>query len=190
MSRGQETENIYTSLPRFVAEPVRRTPLDPHLPPVLRDFEWDGRRYIFIISPATVYRDGIGEKQYYPGERERLIELGLRELAVSENPSFLDEENSLCFSFSQLRRELDELTGDSVYSDHAVKDGLDILADAKYEIHYGVSELCVRPIEQLTVREKDGETYYLAKFSSLFLHRNEVFDFCFGRRTNPAGKDD
>ena len=179
---GDDTEakNIYARLPRFVVEPRSRANSERYLPAVFRDFEWRGRHYVFIISPATVYREDSGERHYYPSEREETIELGLRELAVAENPNFLAGENSLYFSFSQLRRELDAMDGGFAYDDEAIKLGLDILADANYKLHSGNSELHVRAIEQLTSRSKDGETYYLARFSSFFLHKNDVFDFCFG----------
>ena len=179
ISQGEKTANIYMMLPRFVAEPLRKAGGDRHLPAIFRDFDWNGVQYKFIISPATVYREEIGEKHYYPGEREKMIESGLRELAVTENPNFLGAENTLYFSFSQLRRELNGMTGGSRYNENEIKLGLDILADAKYELHKGSSELCFRPIEELTIREKNGETYYLAIFSSLFLNRIEAFNFCF-----------
>jgi hypothetical protein len=60
-----------------------------------------------------------------------------------------------------------------------VKLGISILADVKYVLINGDSELYFRPIEKLVVREEDEDTYYRVQFSQLFFKRTKQFDFCF-----------
>lgn len=174
MKASEKNENIYTLLPRFVTEERNSTNYikGKYLPAIARQFQWNNLEFDFIISPARICNEKGEDRHYYPGNRERLIEEGLRKLAIKENTNFRVKEFTLDFSLSQIMSYLK-------LEKCEVKLGILILADAKYELINGDSELYFRPIEKLVVREEDEDIYYRAQFSQLFFKRTKQFNFCF-----------
>jgi hypothetical protein len=178
MNSPSTIDDIYIQLPRFIDESVQRIE-DKYLPAVIREFERNGTRFKFIISPALIHDQNTGDRHYYPTKREEMVELGLRRLAVNTNPNFKESEHTLYFAFDQLLNELTDISGDPSYGDGEIRLALNILSDVTYELISDTSELSFRLIEQLKMREKDEQIYYFAQFSALFLSQNNGFDFCF-----------
>lgn len=180
---------MYDLLPRFVTEPVEYID-GRRLRHITRDFEWNGRSFIFVISPALVRNSSGEEKHYLPGKLEEFIETVLLELAVPENPNFLSDESILHFSFGQLLEEITGLTDGLNYTTIDVEIGLKVLTDTKYELISKATgaELYFRPIERLTMREIDDEIYYRAQLSPLLFNKDDQFDFCFSRKSRLSRK--
>jgi hypothetical protein len=184
MKATKQPENIYTLLPRFVtdAEEVNYHG-EKYLPAIIRDFEWHNLKFTFVISPARLTDENGEDRFYYAGEREKLIEEALRQLAVEDNINFRIEEFTLDFSLTQLMDEIISITGDLKHNRCRINTGIKILADIKYELTKGDSELYFRPIEKLVIREQDREIYYRAQFSQIFFNKTEQFNFLFSNDT-------
>jgi hypothetical protein len=101
MESFKRTGGMYDLMPRFVTESVEYID-DKHLRHITRDFEWNGHRFIFVISPARVRSESGEDRHYFSGKPEEFIETAVRRLAVPENPNFLLKEFILHFSFKQL----------------------------------------------------------------------------------------
>ena len=183
MESFKRTGGMYDLLPRFVSEPVEYID-GKHLRHITRDFEWNGRSFIFVISPALVRNQSGEEKHYFPGKLEEFIETVLRGLALPENPNFLLKELILHFSFKQLLEEVTNLTSGLNYTTIDIELGLKILVDTRYELISKTTgaELYFRPIERLTMREINDEVYYRAQLSPLLFNKDDQFDFCFSRK--------
>ncbi|MGC2238000.1 MAG: hypothetical protein WA584_17705 [Pyrinomonadaceae bacterium] len=184
MKRAEKPTNLYEMLPRYVTEPVELSD-DTYLPAIARDFEWEGLRLTFVFSPAKIWSESGGDKHYYPGDREKLIEIALRKLTLPENINFRQEEWTLDFSFTDLMKLISGISGDSAYKEEDIRLGLEILGNVTYQLLTEKAELHFRPVERLQKVEKDGEIYYRARFSELFFNRMEHFDICFlGKKVN------
>jgi hypothetical protein len=188
MKASEQTENIYLLLPRFVTEPEEISSSSHtegrYLPAIIRDFKWNNLELTFVISPARITNESGEDRHYFPGERERLVEMALRELAIEPNINFRKNENTLDFTLSELMNALKDITGNlklESYPVDSVRFGILIIGDVKFELHQpdSDSELYFRPIERLVIREIDGEVYYRAQFSRLFFNKTEQFDFIF-----------
>lgn len=184
MISSRNTENIYMLLPRFVFEPDVIYTDKRHLPEITRDFERNGVRFDFIISPALIYSQNDENRHYYPGKREEVVETALRELSVEENPSFIKKDLVLMFRLGYLLEYVADNFVDALYTVDEIELSLHILSGVVYNLDDGGNEMCVRPIEELSRVEKNNEIYYYLQFSSLFLGDNQVFDYCFGDK-NP-----
>jgi len=97
-----------------------------------RDFEHRGTRYKVTISPAKLRgRDG-REKDYYPSQREELVEDALRKLACDGKGVFLDDHAGVVFSLYELQQELKRMGHG--YNIAEIKDALMICAKASMEL--------------------------------------------------------
>lgn len=184
MSKSRNIENIYMLLPRFVSDQDVKYNDKRHLPEITRDFERNGVRFNFVISPALVYNPNDGNKHYYPGEREKIVESALRELAVEENPNFIKSNLALIFRLRYFLKHLADHPAGILYTTDEIELSLHILLGTTYQLDDGESEIYVRPVEELNRIEKNEEVYYYLQFSSMFLGNNQIFDFCFGDK-NP-----
>jgi len=180
MNESQETENIYTLLPRFVTAVEEDTNYidGKYLPTLVRSFVWNGLDFKFIISPARIRDQQGSDRYYYPRQRERLVEASLRRLA-EEITDFDSEELALGFRLTELVNEIGSLSPDFEPDTGDAEMGLRILADVKYELINGESEFYFRPLERLTIREKNGRIFCTVQFSEFFFKRTAAFDLCF-----------
>ena len=97
-----------------------------------RDFECRGVRYKVRIDPARVKgTDGL-VRDYFPGQREELVEDALRKLAVAGRGLFLDDMAGVTFTLYQLQQEL-KRNGHS-YSKAEIKEALYICAKTNIEV--------------------------------------------------------
>ncbi|MCP3940748.1 MAG: hypothetical protein GY710_04610, partial [Desulfobacteraceae bacterium] len=96
------------------------------LEPIKRNFVFRGDEYKVIITPARI-EDKDGEfRDYFPGQREEMVEEALRKLAVDGKGVYLDEYASIVFTFYELRKELKRMG--HAYSLQEIKKALEICA--------------------------------------------------------------
>lgn len=94
-----------------------------------RGFECRGRRYTVRVDPARLKdKDGV-VRDYYPSQREELVEDALRKLVCEGQGLFLDDEAGMTFTLYQLQQEL-KARGHS-YSIAQLKDALFVCAQTK-----------------------------------------------------------
>lgn len=114
---GPEPQNygnsieLYDAIPKFMPsakemDKMRRDGV--FLPMLERNFRHRGQEHIVTISPARIQdKHGI-EKEFYPSQRDWMVEEALRKLASSQNKGvYLDDGVGVRFSLSELRRELE-----------------------------------------------------------------------------------
>lgn len=166
-------------LPRFVDETESGGEEERFLPKIERSFERNGVRFKFEITPAYILVKDVGDSNFYPGSNEESIENALRMLAVEDNPNFKKDQDAVVFSSIELIKQLEKLGGKS-YSREQIRHSLSVLCSVGYELSDGDRRMSFRPINFLREREKDGETYYMVGFSSLFFNGDDLFDICFG----------
>lgn len=97
-----------------------------------REFECRGQRYKLVINPAKI-KDKSGQRRdYYPGQREELVEDALRKMASEGKGVLLDDLASVTFTLYQLQQELKRM-GHS-YNIDQLKEALFICNRANIEI--------------------------------------------------------
>lgn len=102
------------------------------LPIIERSFECRGKKYQVKLTPATIKdKDGV-ERDYYPTQREELVEDALRKLACEGQGLFLDNQASVVFSLYELQQELQSM--EHTYNKDEIKDALMVCAKTKVEV--------------------------------------------------------
>lgn len=97
-----------------------------------REFDCRGQRYKVTITPAKI-KDKDGKyRDFYPSQREELVEDALRKLACEGQGIFLDDAAGVTFTLYRLQKELKD-RGHS-YSKAEIKDALLICAKASIEV--------------------------------------------------------
>src|ERR1044071_3454223 len=123
-----------------------------------REFECRGVKYKVTIHPARI-EDSEGQiRDYYPSQREELIEDALRKLASNGQGLFLDDQASVTFTLHQLRHELEHMGHG--YKVSEIKDALLVCANASIE-----------------VKSEDGTTILMSHiFETVGLHTEENWE--------------
>jgi hypothetical protein len=99
---------LYDFIPKYFWGKVERIN-DEFLRPLVREFECRGTKYKVRIVPARIVDEDGQERDYYPGQREELVEDALRKLVSSGQGIFLDDQASVIFTLYQLRQELQRI---------------------------------------------------------------------------------
>ena len=127
---ASSTIELYDAMPKSFPsnkdmEALRRKNGGKFLQTLSRQFVYREQQYQLVIRPARIRdRDG-NEREYYPTQREDLIEQALRKLATNpRNGIYLGGNLAVQFSLSELSREL-ERTGHGM-SYTSLKQGLEI----------------------------------------------------------------
>lgn len=94
------------------------------LDPIESIFEFKGHSYRAIISPARIKQKDGTYKDFFPQEREEMIEAVLRKLAYGNQGCYIEHQAAVRFTLSQLRTEL-KRTGHT-YSLQEIKIGLQV----------------------------------------------------------------
>ncbi len=148
------TIELYDAIPKyFWGKPDRKD--NQYLDPLTRSFEFRGRKYKVVISPAKIQtKDGL-YRDCYPAIREEIVEDGLRKLACDGHGLFLDDEAAVVFSLYQLQMELTRMG--HTYSKDQIKEALLVCAKTNIE-----------------VKSEDGSAVMISNiFSTLGLHTQE-----------------
>jgi hypothetical protein len=104
------TIELYDAIPKYFSSSKRMAELrkaDIYLPVLRHDFEHNKKWYTVEITPARLIDKDGNEKEYYPTQREELVEEALKKLALErQNGVYLDNEAGVQFSLYGLRQEL------------------------------------------------------------------------------------
>jgi hypothetical protein len=160
------TIEIYDFLPKEYLGKASRVQ-DTYLPRLEREFECRGKRYRMKLDPARIEDKDGTVKEYYPSQREEVIEDCLRKLMVEGGGVFLDDLASVRFTLYQLQKELGD-NGHS-YSYTQIKESLEILTKTNIELECEADDvrLIFSPIETLGIRGDGGESQTFVRFSPL-----------------------
>ncbi|MGI8543954.1 MAG: hypothetical protein ACR2MD_10830 [Aridibacter sp.] len=160
------TVEIYDFLPKeFLGKAPRVA--DAYLPRLEREFECRGVKYQMKLDPARIEdKDGV-VREYYPSQREELVEDCLRKLMVEGSGVFLDERASVRFTLYQLQKELSE--NGHTYSYTQIRESLEVLTKTNIELssNDGDVRLIFSPIETLGIKGEGSETQTFVRFSPL-----------------------
>jgi Initiator Replication protein len=160
------TVEIYDFLPKEYLGKASRV-ADTYLPRLEREFECRNKRYKMKLDPARIEDKDGTVREYYPSQREEVIENCLRKLMVEGGGVFLDDLASVRFTLYQLQKELKE--NGHTYSYTQIKESLEILTKTNIELECEADNirLIFSPIETLGLRGEGEETQTFVRFSPL-----------------------
>lgn len=139
------TIELYDFIPKYHWGKVERIN-GQFLKSLVRPFQCRGQNYKVKISPARIVDKDGSEKEYYPSQREELVEDALRKFVCEGQGVFLDDAAGVTFTLYQLQQELKRRG--HTYSISQLKEALFVCAQTK-----------------ITVSNEDGGTVMV---SSLF----------------------
>lgn len=119
------TVELYDFIPKYHWGKAKRIDGE-FLRVLVREFECRGKRYKVKIDPAKITEEDGQSKDYYPSEREELVEDALRKLACEGQGVFLDDAAGVTFTLYQLQKELQR--NRHSYSNDQIKDALMVCA--------------------------------------------------------------
>jgi hypothetical protein len=160
------TVEIYDFLPKeFLGKATRVA--DTYLPRLEREFECRGVKYKMKLDPARVEDKDGTVREFYPSQREEVVEDCLRKLMVEGGGVFLDDQASVRFTLYQLQKELSD--NGHTYSYTQIRESLEILTKTNIELSSdnGDIRLIFSPIETLGIKGEGGETQTFVRFSPL-----------------------
>ncbi len=106
---GQFTNSIalYDIMPKYVWQSEQARREGGTLPVIKRAFIHDGDEYHLEIKPARLTFDDGSEIEYYPAEREQIIEEALRKIAIDKRRTrLIDKQVGVYFTIYELDAEL------------------------------------------------------------------------------------
>lgn len=160
------TVEIYDFLPKeFLGKATRVA--DTYLPRLEREFECRGVKYKMKLDPARIEDKGGTVREFYPSQREEVVEDCLRKLMVEGGGVFLDDQASVRFTLYQMQKELSD--NGHTYSYTQIRESLEILTKTNIELSSdnGDIRLIFSPIETLGIKGEGGETQTFVRFSPL-----------------------
>ncbi len=98
---------LYDFIPKYCWGKVKRIEGE-FLRTIKREFECRGRHYQLTLMPARIENGANGSKEYFPAQREELVEDALRKLMTERQGMMLDGEAAIVFTLYQLQKELSE----------------------------------------------------------------------------------
>ncbi|MEW6738219.1 MAG: hypothetical protein AB1489_43500, partial [Acidobacteriota bacterium] len=125
------TIELYDAIPKYHWGNVERINGE-FLRSFERPFEFRGIKYRVKIRPARLDDKDGTDRDYYPSEREELVEDALRKLACDGKGLFLDDQAGVIFSLYELQQELARMG--HTYSIAQIKDALLICAKTHMEV--------------------------------------------------------
>ena len=134
LERGySSTIELYDTLPKYFYGNQKRDigKQGDYLPILERTFNYQGSDCKINISPASIIKGG-RTINYYPSQREELVEDALRKMASDGRGVFLDDEMGFSFSLYEIQQELKE-KGHG-YDINEIKDALYICARCNIEL--------------------------------------------------------
>ena len=125
------TIEFYDFMPKYHWGNVERINKQ-FLPRLEREFECKGNKFKIKIDPAKIEdKEGL-VKDYYPSQREELVEDALRKLACEGNGIFLDDQAGVVCSLYQIQKELQRIGHG--YNKKQIKDALFVCAGSTIEV--------------------------------------------------------
>lgn len=136
--RLSNTVELWDSIPKYAVTQQNMNKArtkEGFLPRLEKTFIYKKNEYKVRISPAQIDDEEGGEKSYYPGANEEIIEDALRKIAVEQYKGFFDQpefKSGVVFSINLLRNELKKRGHTRSYQE--IIRGLNILAGSHIEI--------------------------------------------------------
>jgi len=148
---------LYDDIPKYVWEDFKEEDrIDgKFLAPLERNFTFKGDKFNLILTPARL-KDENGElRDYFPGQREEIVEDALRKLGVGEKIVLLDDCVSVIFIFHKLLKELKRMGYN--YSFQEVKEALEICDKTIIELSadHVESNFCAYMFETLGIEAQN-----------------------------------
>lgn len=128
------TIDLWDCVPKYYISKTKQNQLRKEgiLATVEKEFKFRNRFYSVKLRPARLTVDG-KDKEFFPSEREFLVELALRKLALTPGSGFWEKGKSgVTFSLNRLREELK--THNHTYSIKELKEALKILTGCFVEV--------------------------------------------------------
>lgn len=128
------TIDLWDCIPKYHIDKRRQNKLrkDGILPTIEKEFKFRNTLYSMKLRPARLTVNG-KDKEFFPSEREFLVELALRKLALTPGDGFWEKNRSgVVFTLNKLKEELKK--HNHTYSIPELKEALDILNGVRVEI--------------------------------------------------------
>jgi hypothetical protein len=164
-----QTVELYDFIPKYNWGKAKRIDGE-FLRTIKREFECRGRRYHLTLMPARIEDGKDGSKEYYPSQREELVEDALRKMMTERQSVMLDGEAGIAFTLYQLQKELSEKG--HTYSYDELKDAIRVLngTDIILKDETETVESAFSPIESYGFAGEGKETKTFVRFSPLVTH--------------------
>jgi len=161
-----QTIELYDFIPKFNWGKSKRIEGE-FLRTIKREFECRGKHYHLTLMPARIEDGKDGSKEYFPSQREELVEDALRKMMTEGQSLMLDGEAGISFTLYQLQKELSE--NGHTYSYDELKDAIRVLngTDMILKDEDGVTEAAFSPIESYGFAGEGKETKTFVRFSPL-----------------------
>lgn len=161
-----QTIELYDFIPKFNWGKSKRIEGE-FLRTIKREFECRGKQYHLTLMPARIEDGKNGSKEYYPSQREELVEDALRKMMTEGQSMMLDGEAGISFTLYQLQKELSE--NGHTYSYDELKDAIRVLngTDLILKDEAGTTEAAFSPIESYGFAGEGKETRTFVRFSPL-----------------------
>jgi hypothetical protein len=161
-----QTIELYDFIPKFNWGKSKRIEGE-FLRTIKREFECRGKHYHLTLMPARIEDGKDGSKEYYPSQREELVEDALRKMMTEGQSLMLDGEAGISFTLYQLQKELSE--NGHTYSYDELKDAIRVLngTDLILKDEDGTTEAAFSPIESYGFAGEGKETKTFVRFSPL-----------------------
>ena len=171
-----QSVELYDFIPKYAWGKVKRIEGE-FLRTINREFECRGRRYLLTLMPARIETGKGSSMEYYPAQREELVEDALRKMMTERQSVMLDGEAGISFTLYQLQKELSEKG--HTYSYGELKDAIRILngADIILKDENEKVETAFSPIESYGFAGEGAETKTFVKFSPLVTHSIQAGNF-------------
>lgn len=161
-----QTIELYDFIPKFNWGKSKRIEGE-FLRTIKREFVCRGKHYHLTLMPARIENGKDGSKEYYPSQREELVEDALRKMMTEGQSMMLDGEAGISFTLYQLQKELSE--NGHTYSYDELKDAIRVLngTDLILKDEDGTTEAAFSPIESYGFAGEGKETKTFVRFSPL-----------------------
>jgi hypothetical protein len=125
------TIEIYDSVPKYVT--TEKTSTDLQNAEIVHVTSMNKQVYKTVIKPAIMRGKNGKSVLMYPGERENMVELALRKLAVDGNVSNMKDQVGVVFTLGELQQEL--ISVGRHYNLNEIKESIFICRGASLEIY-------------------------------------------------------
>lgn len=164
-----QSVELYDFIPKYIWGKVKRIDGE-FLRTLRREFECRGRKYDLTLMPARIEDGKENSKEYFPSQREELVEDALRKMMTERQSVMLDGEVGISFTIYQLQQELNDKG--HTYSYDELKDAIRVLngTDIILKDKTGEVEIAFSPIENYGFAGEGKETKTFVRFSPLVTH--------------------
>lgn len=144
------------------------------------DFMYGQQQYRLIVSPARIKEPDGRYIDYYPGPKERIVEMALRKLAIDKRRTQLIEDwAGFTFTLHELRKELERIGHRSNIED--IKHAIEILHKCSIELTDETGDVRISspilPARGINQKQVNGDVVTFVLFHPLIRASIERVDF-------------